>query len=180
MTLKEILTTTIISTVATILIIYFSFRKDLRHHYSQKQFECYNQIWNALCDLEKETKKFSIVDEKDNSKYKEITAEDWRQLYIQLDKTKEIIRRNSLLIEKNHLQQLHDVFNNVEKLEYNDSSFRQFIHNNSKLVDGKYSMPALQYYELESLTAKLGEHRGVFMGLLIRIENDFRNKIKGW
>ncbi|MBU4455137.1 hypothetical protein KJ586_01330 [Patescibacteria group bacterium] len=96
------------------------YQKDIEHYkneldklkiialrYSSKQFELYNEFWEALCDMEN-VGDFLMT---------EASNENLKRFIEQFNITSLQIKKSFLFIEKSHFDQLQNLLNNFKKLQ---------------------------------------------------------------
>lgn len=72
--------------------------------YSEKQFDLYNEVWSALCDLR------ASVD----TLWEKATSENVQKLAEQIQETRAKIRRTALLIENQHYRELNMILDEFD------------------------------------------------------------------
>ena len=91
-----------------------SYRHRLRalSQYHESQFNLYNTLWSSLYDLKLAG----------DSLWETANASNLRRFTEQLEKTKDIINRRTLLIEENHSQELKTLIQTFENYQFGKAS----------------------------------------------------------
>jgi hypothetical protein len=125
--------------------------------YSQKQFELYNDLWIKLCELEKA--KFYLKIQKN-----EETLLDFRD---KLMKARDVLDQRGILIEPDHYEELHQIFNKLVDYETGQEILMQ---GHTKDIDDKHVTELIQ---------KIMRNEAELEDKINRMKNYLRNQISG-
>jgi len=156
----ETIFTSIISSgiISTIISMLFNWKSEVKREralkYYSLQFEKYNQLWSELVELQ-------IIA---NELWEKAQMLKMRDFIKQLDKTKNVIKKNSLIIEESDYKKLFDVLNSFETYKVGKENLiqsRKLLQNNDD--------------EIIQNNKKLKKE---YDKLLEKINKDLRNQLK--
>lgn len=102
----------VIGAITALTVEWYRNRLRSLARYHESQFSLYNTLWSPLYDLKLAG----------DSLWETANASNLRRFREQLEKTKDIINRNTLLIEENHLEELKTLIQTFENYQFGKAS----------------------------------------------------------
>ena len=130
--------------------------------YSDSQFNLYNTVWVALCDLEKSADQLWAA----------ATRAYVKDFAKSLSEAKHEVRKGALIIEDEHYQSLLELFGEFEGFQFGKSKLLQLRRERERLDN-------LDEYEIRSVIDNNGEIRDRFKIILDEVKAKFSSQLKG-
>lgn len=133
--------------------------KLLYFRYSDEQFKLYNDLWHSLCDLECAA----------NELFKIVSKENLTKFVNQLDITITDVKKNALLLEDNHYNQLMDLFNKFKEYKIGKQRIIDLMNNPNEIS-------GIQTMQISLTNSHLKDE---YSNILAIISKTFKLQIKG-
>ena len=130
--------------------------------YSESQFNLYNSVWVALCDLEK------AADQLWAAATRTYVKEFAKSLY----EAKHEVRKGALIIEEDHYDRLLTLFGEFEQFEFGKSKLLQLRRERERLE-------SLDENEIRWVIDKNGQIRERFKDILAEVKEQFSSQLRG-
>lgn len=130
--------------------------------YSESQFNLYNSVWVALCDLEKSADQLWAA----------ATRTYVRNFAKSLSDAKYEVRKGALIIEELHYNRLIELFSEFEQFEFGKSKLLQLRRERERLDN-------LSEGEIRWVIDQNGQIRERFKVLLSEVKNQFSSQLRG-
>lgn len=134
--------------------------KESASRYSEYQFKLYNNLWGELYSLE-------VIA---NELWESANQQTLNKFVQQLGRTLEQVKKNALLIEKNHLNELLDLLNEFGDYQVGKKTLIAYknIHN----------IPYINKIQIEELIEGNQNIKVRYTDILVILEDEFRHQMK--
>jgi len=136
--------------------------KSLFLRFSESQFTIYNNIWVALCDLEKST----------NDLWKTAINREVKHFAVNLQKTKYEVRKGALVIEEDHYNQLMNLFDEFDNFKFGKYKLLELTRDRDRLQN-------INENQIREVVNNTGAIRERLIQLLDKVKVSLSSKIKG-
>ncbi|TMO83140.1 hypothetical protein [Pseudoalteromonas spongiae] len=130
--------------------------------YSESQFNLYNSVWVALCDLEKAADQLWAA----------ATRTYVRDFAKSLSEAKHEVRKGALIIEEEHYERLISLFSEFEEFEFGKSKLLQLRRERERI-------DRLDENEIRWVIDQNGQIRERFKDTLSEVKNQFSSQLRG-
>jgi len=139
---------------------------EIAKRFSENQFRLYNELWRSLCDLKAAG----------DSLWERVDIPSVKKFAKQLADTKREIRRNSLLIERQHYTRLQDLIEQFDKFKFGKTQLADLRKHSRTERDQPSSF---NEYDIQNTIEHNREAKERYSELLDELEDFFRNQIQG-
>ncbi len=130
--------------------------------YSESQFNLYNSVWVALCDLEKAADQLWAA----------ATRTYVRDFAKSLSEAKHEVRKGALIIEEEHYERLISLFSEFEEFEFGKSKLLQLRRERERI-------DRLDENEIRWVIDQNGQIRERFKETLSEVKKQFSSQLRG-